>query len=212
MEQNGNIECAEKLLLPARIVLKAGKQIRDDPLEYRIGLWNEIRMNQARFIREECGTFLAEVDLHMRSQYDAALVALASAFIDKQEDFPQVSRYSETEIRIWQQIERYNSMEIFSPEEIRNRILKRDTDLFALFRDYYIRMNRSVEKTIDNPDIRLTLRYYLKRRWNRYRGKMDIAIADAVTKFNWFGTMVSEWDRDRNDESEEDDDPPGKRC
>lgn len=212
MEQNGNIECAEKLLLPARIVLKAGKQIRDEPLEYRIGLWNEIRTNQARFIREECGTFLYEVDLHMRSQFDAALVGLASAFKEKQEDFPQGLRYPDIEIRIWREIQRYDRMEILSPEEILNRILKRDSDLFELFRDYYLRMNKYVEETLDNPDIRLTLRYYLKRRWNGYRGKMDIGIADAITKYDWFGTMVREWERDRNNKREEDDNPAAPRC
>jgi len=201
MTPDGDIVCAEKLLQPARIVLKSGKHIRHEPYERRIGLWNEIRTNQDRFIREECGTFLSEVDLHMRSQYDAALVALCAAFMENQEEFVQLTRYPEAEVRIWQQIERYNVMEILSQEDVRNRLFRKDTDLLTLFRVYYLTMNRYVEETLDNPEIRLTLRYYLKRRWNGYRGKMDIAIADAVTQYDWMRELVGEWEKNRGKEN-----------
>lgn len=198
MTPTGDIACAEKLLQPARIVLKSGMQIRHDPYMRRAGLWNEIRTNQDRFLREECGTFLAEVDLHMRSQYDAALVALCAVFQENGEEFLQMSRYMDAEVRIWQQVERYNIMEILSADEVRNRLIRKDADLLGLFKEYYRSMNRYVGETLDNPAIRLTLRYYLKHRWDQYRGKMDIAIADAVTQCDWMQDLVREWEKDRS--------------
>jgi hypothetical protein len=57
-------------------------------------------------------------------------------------------------------------------------------------------MNRYVEEALGDPGIRLTLRYYLKRRWNHCRGKMDIAIAEAVTNLDWMQEIVRQWDRD----------------
>lgn len=197
MVQTGDVACAEKLLQPARIVLKTGQHIRHDPFERRIALWNEIRSNYDRYMREECGAFLEEVDLDMRSRFDAALVALASATIENHEEFTPVSLYSADEIGIWQKVERYNIMEILSQDDLRNRIMKKDGDLLGLLKDYYLAMNRYVTMTLDNPDIRLTLRYYLKRRWNGYRGKMDTAIADAITKFDWMQELVSDWEKDR---------------
>jgi len=198
MTLTGDVTCAEKLLQPARMVLKTGRHIRLDPPERRISLWNEIRTNYDRYMRDECGTFLEEVDLHMRSRFEAALVALASASIENDEDFSQVSRYSADEIEIWQKVERYNIMEIVSQDELRNRIMKKDADLLNLLKDYYLVMNRYVADTLDNPDIRITLRYYLKRRWNDYRGKMDAAISDAVTKSEWMENLVAEWEKNRN--------------
>jgi hypothetical protein len=198
MTLTGDVTCAEKLLQPAKMVLKTGRHIRLDPFERRISLWNEIRTNYDRYMRDECGTFLEEVDLHMRSLFDAALVALASASIENNEDFSPVSRYSADEIEIWQKVERYNIMDIVSQDELRNRIMKRDADLLKLLEDYYLIMNRYVADTLDNPDIRITLRYYLKRRWNGYRGKMDAALSDAVTKYEWMENLVAEWEKDRN--------------
>lgn len=198
MAQPGDMECAEKLLQPARMVLKTGTHIRYDLFERRLALWNEIRHNQGRYMREECGMFLEEVDLHMRSQFDAALVALASVFIGNNEDFPQVSLYSAEEVAVWQKIERYNVMDLLSQDDLRNRIIKRDSDVLLLLQDYYITMNSYVQETLDNPEIRLTLRYYLKRRWSEYRGKMDAAIADAVTKLEWMQDLVREWEKKGN--------------
>jgi len=198
MAQTGDIACAEKLLAPARLVLKTGVQLQVEAYERRVGLWNEVRTNQDRFLREECGTFLDEVDLHMRSQFDAALVALAAAFLANSEEFRQTSRFSAGEVRIWQEIERYNLFEILSQDEIRNRLLKRDADLLSLFSEYYRKMDTYVEETLRDDTIRLTLRYYLKQRWGACRGKMDAAIADAVTRFDWMGGLVREWEKDRS--------------
>ena len=198
MAQTGDIACAEKLLEPARLVLKTGVQLQVEAYERRVGLWNEVRTNQDRFLREECGTFLDEVDLHMRSQFDAALVALAAAFLANSEEFRQTSRFSAGEVRIWQEIERYNLFEILSQDEIRNRLLKRDADLLSLFSEYYRKMDTYVEETLRDDTIRLTLRYYLKQRWGACRGKMDAAIADAVTRFDWMGGLVREWEKDRS--------------
>jgi len=197
MIPTGDVACAEKLLQPARLVLRAGKQIRFEPFERRVGLWNEIKQNQERFRREECGMFLEEVDLHMRSQYDAALVALAAGFIHNKEEFLQASAYTGTEIALWHLMERYNILEILPQDELRNRLLKRDGDLLGLFHDYYLTMNRYVAATLEDPEIRLTLRYYLRRRWGRYRGKMDAAIAEAIMKYDWMQGLVAEWEKDR---------------
>ena len=198
MTGSGDIACAEKLLAPARMVLKSGTQLQMEAYERRVGLWNEVRTNQDRFLREECGTFLDEVDMHIRSQFDAALVALAAGFLANKDDFRQASRFSAEEIQIWQQVERYNLFEILTKDEILNRLLKRDADLLSLFSEYYRTMDTYVEETLHNDKIRLTLRYYLKQRWGACRGKMDAAIADAVTRFDWMGGLVREWEKDRS--------------
>ncbi len=193
----GDIACAEKLLQPARMVLKMGLQVRHEPYERRVGLWNDIRTNQDRFLREECGTFLPEVDLDMRARSDAALALLAVAFGINHEDFSATAVFPEAELDLVRRIEQYNRMEILTQDEIRNRIMKRDADLIGLLKEYYLTMDRYVETTLDDPGIRLTLRYFLKRRWNVYRGKMDNAIADAVTHYGWMQEMVKAWQQEK---------------
>lgn len=146
-------------------------------------------------MNEECGVFLDNVDMHFRSSFDAALVALSVSFEDSCENFSAASIFQPREIEIYRKIERYNLFEIHSEQDVRNRITQRDTDILDLLRDYYLTMNDYVEKTLDDPEIRLSLRYYLKRRWKEYRGKVDSAVASAITDMDWFRVMIREWDK-----------------
>jgi hypothetical protein len=190
-----DIPCAEALLQPARRVLKSGIHIRYDPFDRRVAIWNQIRANFDRYMNDECGIFLDSVDMYFRSSFDAALIALVVSFEDNNETFSAVEIFQPREIEIYRKIERYNLFEILSEKDVRNRIMQRDTGILDLLRDYYMTMSDYVESTLDDTEIRLSLRYYLKRRWKEYRGKVDSAVASAIIDMDWFRVLIREWDK-----------------
>ncbi|MEG3057271.1 MAG: hypothetical protein RQM90_15195 [Methanoculleus sp.] len=151
----------------------------------------------------ECGTFYKDLDSHCRSQFDAALVALAASVKANGEVFDAIKIFSEDEIGLYEKIERYNSLDILTAGDIKKKLVRRDENLLGLLHDYYIDMDSWVDASLENPEIRLTLRGYLKRRWDGYRGKVNAAVASAVTELDWLGGLIATWKdeaRKREDE------------
>jgi len=193
MFDEGDIACIKKLLLPAKRVLKAGPQIKYEALERRVELWNQIRMNSDRYQDGECGTFLKDLDSHFRSQFDAALVALAVSMKANGESFDAIRIFSAEELGLYERIERYNVFEILTVNDIKKKLIQRDENLLELLHDYYIEMDSWVDATLENPEIRLTLRGYLKKRWEGYKDKVNAAVAGAVTELDWLGGLIATW-------------------
>ena len=193
MFKEGDIECTNKLLLPAKRVLKAGPQIRYEAFERRVELWNQIRTNFDRYQDGECGTFLRDLDSHYRSQFDAALVALAVSVKANGESFDAVRIFSDEELGLYERVERYNVFELLTVNDIKKRLIRQDENLLSLLHDYYIEMDSWVDASLENTEIRLTLRGYLKKRWGGYKGKANAAVAEAVTELDWLGGLIATW-------------------
>lgn len=190
-----DVDCVEDLLKPANRVIKAGKEIKYETLERRIGLWNEIKENYDRYLDGKCGKFLKDLDMHFRSQFEVALLILASSFRDNGEEFRPAERFSSAEIEAYERIERYNVFEIMGIDDIRKKIVLKDEKLLELFRDYF-HMDRWVEKTLEDPSLKLPLRYYLKKRWDGYKKKVNEAMSSLIKELDWFRRVVSEWEKD----------------
>jgi hypothetical protein len=193
MFEEGDIACIKKLLLPAKRVLKTGPQIKYEAFERRVELWNQIRTNFDRYQDGECGTFLRDLDSHFRSQFDAALVALAASVKANGESFDAIRIFSEDELGLYERIERYSVFEILTVNDIKKRLIQRDENLLGLLHDYYVEMDSWVDASLDNPEIRLTLRGYLKERWGGYKNKVNAAVAGAVTELDWLGGLIATW-------------------
>lgn len=95
------IDCVERLLKPARKVLKLGKEINYYPFEKRVALWNEIRENYESYLDGSCGTFLSDLDMHIRSQFEASLLVLALSFKINKEDFKGVEMFNDKEFELY---------------------------------------------------------------------------------------------------------------
>lgn len=193
MFDEGDIGCVKKLLLPAKRVLKTGPQIKYEALERRVELWNQIRTNFDRYQDGECGTFLKDLDSHFCSQFDAALVALAASVKANGESFDAIRIFSEEELGLYERIERYNVFEILTVNDIKKKLIQRDENLLGLLHDYYVEMDSWVDASLENPEIRLTLRGYLKARWGGYKDKANAAVAGAVTELDWLGGLIATW-------------------
>jgi len=190
----GNIECVEKLLKPAKRVLKVGMPVKHDAFERRVDLWNKIRMNYDSYLDEECGTFLKDLDQHFCSLFDGALLVLAASFRENGEFFGAANIFSAEEVALYRKIERYNLFEILSADDIRKKLLQKDDKVLELLRDYYVSMDSWVSEQLDNPSLRLTLRYYLKKKWDSYKEKLNMAVSSSVLELDWLKSLIKSWE------------------
>jgi len=203
MFQEGDTGCVEKLLKPAKRVLKVGLPLKHDAFEKRVELWNQIRINHDLYLDEECGHFLKDLDNHFRASFDAALLAIAVSFKENGESFGAADMFSSKEIEIYEKIERYNLFEIFSVNDIKKRLIRKDDQVLALLEDYYGFMDAWVEEVLDDPSLRLTLKFYLKKRWEGYKTKLNTAISGAITELDWLPTLIAQWKQKSQDLADE---------
>lgn len=189
---DGDFDCIENLLKPAKRVIKKSFSIEREPFEKRLQLWNEIKENFEKYEDGFCGKFLEDLDMHYRSTFDIALLMLDRSFRINNDDF-QPKKYSDEEIEVYEKIEKYNVFEILSKDDIKKKVILKDENLINLFEEYYIHMDKWVEEVIENPYISPTIRSYLKRKWESYKEKLNDAINELVSELDWFRKLVSRW-------------------
>ena len=197
------IECVEKLLKPSKKVLKLGKEINYFPFEKRVSLWNEIMENYESYLDGSCGSFLSDVDMHIRSQFEMSLLILALSFKLNNEDFKSAGRFNDREMEIYEKISRYDVFEILDTKDIKKKIVSKDKEILGLFEDYYVYMDKWVEEVLEDPSLKLPLRYYLKNKWEKYKEKINKAVSELIAEIDWFGTLISEWKREAESKAEE---------
>jgi len=196
MFEKGDVECVEKLISPCKEIIKNGISMEYENFEKRIQLWNEIKENFDRYKNGECGTFLEDLDMHYRSLFDISLLILARSFRVNNEDFSFNTLYSDKEIQAYELIESYNVFEISSKNDIKKKVIARDERLMELLEKYYLEAERKIEEAIENPEIRLPIRYYLKKKWDNYKKKMNEAVSELVMDLDWFQKVVTQWRRE----------------
>jgi len=192
MIYEGDIEKAKQLLRPARTVIKKGVSIRFDPFEKRIQLWNQIRENQDIYENENCGKILEDLDTHYRATFDFSLLILSKVFELNDEDFKAATMFTDQEKKIIDKIDQYSVFEISSKHDIKKKVISKDKKVMNLFEDYFLNMEQWVDKTINNPEVRLTLRYYVKKKWREYKEKINDAVNDLIKELDWFGVFISQ--------------------
>ena len=190
---DGDVELAKKLVNPAKKVIDKGSSVSYEPFEKRVELWNEIKQNQDTYEDGECGTLLDDLDRHYKASFDVALLILAKIFKEKEEEFPQAQIFSDEEFDIYERIEKYNVFEINSKDDIKKKVVTKDNDFLGLLEEYYINMDEWVEETIDKSEMRLNLRYYLKKKWGEYKQKINQAVNELNREYDWLGTLINEW-------------------
>ena len=196
--EEGKTECVKELLKPAERVIKQGLDIYVDSFNRRERLWMQIEENYDRYLDGECGEFLRDLDTHFRAKFEGALAILAWSFWKNQELYPPAQRrYRDREIQAVERILKYNVFEIYSKDDIMKKIMHRDNDVLSLLREYYHGVDRWIEEVLNDPEVKLPLRQFLKHKWDSYKGKVNAALSEAITRFDWFRDFLFEAEKEK---------------
>ncbi len=171
-----DIACVEKLLVPVKRVLEQENLIKKDTKERRIRLWKVIRENFEKYIEGDCGRFLKDINNHIHGQFTTALLILASSFKEKGEAFEAVQYFSDKELKAYKIISRYSIFELLSPTDIRNKLGLHDDNIQGLLYDFFFSMDVWVNSTLNDSEINLGVRYYVKEKWDDYRRVINTAL------------------------------------
>ncbi|NPA47187.1 MAG: hypothetical protein GXO14_00910 [Thermococci archaeon] len=196
----GNAECVKELLRPAEQVIGDGLDVRVEDYETRVDLWNRVSKAYGEYRSGRCGGFLKDLDIHFRAKFEGALAILAWSFKKNGEDFaPALRRYSDEELEGLERILRYNVFEIMDVKDIIKRLSHRDENLLTLLREYYLGVDKWIDGYLENPEVKLYLRRFLKDKWDSYKGKVSEAIAEATKELDWFRDFLTEEQKERED-------------
>lgn len=198
----GDTQCLDKLLNPSKRVVKEGLNIKFEDYDWRVNLWNQIKGNYEKYMDGDCGAFFDDIDNHVRSQFDASLLILAATFLENAESFPPAQKFSDKEIQAYRVMERYNYFELYSTGDIAKKLVVRDDHVLELLRDYYIGMNEWMDTTLEDPSVKLTIRYFLMKKWRSYKDKLNRAVNGAV-ELDWFVVLLHQWQMASKEESSE---------
>ncbi|WP_297501587.1 hypothetical protein [Thermococcus sp.] len=189
--EEGRTDCVKALLKPAERVLKQGIDIQVEDFERRQKLWNQVKEAYDRYLDGECGEFLRDLDLHFRSKFEGALAVLAWSFWKNEESYPPAKRkYRDREVEAVERVLRYNVFEIYTTDDVMTKILHRDSNILGLLREYKA-VNRWLDEVLNDPEVKLPLRHFLKGKWASYKGKIEEAMNEANRRFDWFEDLLS---------------------
>ncbi|NJE08491.1 hypothetical protein E3E31_08145 [Thermococcus sp. M39] len=199
---DGNIECVKNLLRPAERVLKQGRDILVEEFSRRERLWHDVKSAYDKYLDGSCGYFLKDLDTNFRAKFEAALAILAWSFESNGENFyPARRRFTKEELQVVDEILKYNIFEIMTKDDILTKLYRRDSEVLELLKTYYIGVDKWIEEQLNNPDIKLPLRYYFKKTWGKYKEKLNEAISEA-NKYDWFRTLLEDWEKEKKESVE----------
>ncbi len=201
--EEGKTECVKELLRPAERIIRQGMDIHIESFNKREKLWIQVEENYDRYLDGKCGNFLPDLDRHFRAKFEGAMAILAWSFWYNGELYPPAQkRYQNKEIQAIERILRYNVFEIMSKDDIMKKLIARDERLLGLLRDYYLGVDKWIEDLLNDPEIKLALRYFLKNKWDSYKSKVNGALSEAVMRFDWFRSLMAEWEKQKMEEIE----------
>ncbi|GAB6102228.1 hypothetical protein JCM16138_14510 [Thermococcus atlanticus] len=201
--EEGKTDCVRELLRPAERVIKQGLDIYIESFSRREKLWIQIEDNYNQYLDGKCGDFLPDLDRHFRSKFEGAMAILAWSFWYNRELYPPAQkRYQNKEIQAVDRILRYNVFEIMGKDDILRKLVARDEKLLSLLKDYYLGVDKWIGELLEDPEIKLALRHFLKNKWDSYKGKVNEALSEAVMRFDWFRPLMVEWEKQKKEEIE----------
>jgi len=154
------------------IINKRISQLHRDTFEERVSWWNRIKENYDNF-----NNIIQKIDIdkniirNYQANFEYSLLLLANSYKINDEDFAE-DQYIEKEFEICNKIEEYSYFEITGEKEIRNDILSNEKYLDDMFEQYPI-MVEWVKNIVLDPEIKEPIKYYLKKKWDEYREKID---------------------------------------
>jgi hypothetical protein len=187
MFKEGNRGCIDNLLTSSKFVLDSGLSIRNESYDKRQALWNEIKANDERYHKGDCGKFLPDLAVHFQARFDASLLLLALVFQQNREQFEGSGYFNNSEIEAYETIEKFSYFRILSKNDIAKKIRSKDEKILTLLKDYSVSMKPRMDEILGDVAVRDSIRSHLKKQWDENTKKVGEAIAIVSTEDpDWF--------------------------
>lgn len=176
---NGDYDCLKELLRPAKLInSKDLNTLISEDLEERVYLWNEIKNNMKKFENGECGEFPKDIIQHSIADFVWAQLKLSASFAMNNEDVEgAVRKFTPKEIDVVKSIERLNSFDIKTVEDIIDEVRMDNRTTIEYLREYYLSMKGSYLNLLNDSEIKLPVRQAIKTKFKERFEKIEDAFA-----------------------------------
>lgn len=174
MKGEGDFKRLESLERPAERVNNNDLQtLKTMDVEKRVLLWFEIKENLSKYEDGECGEFYGDVDRETTAGFYMALLKLAATFSMNEEREPE-KLFTRAEIELVQRLEKYNSFQIKSSEDIIREIRRGDIS------HYMHEMGESLDKIQNDPEIKLPVRDGICQSLKRWLEVLETGVLELM--------------------------------
>lgn len=181
MMKEGDLKCVKELLKPARRVNDNDLQtLKAEGIEERVQLWTRIKKNLSKYEDGECGEFDGETHKNTIARFRMAQLKLAATFSMNREEVVGEKLFTQAEIDLLTKLEKYNSLDIKSREDVINEIKRGDKATLKYIRDYIGEMGGSLDKVLNNPEIKLPVRLAIKETMKRRLDVLEAGVAEFM--------------------------------
>lgn len=182
-----NYQKLNEVLGPVEVALSADLEglRRKDEME-RAGLWNRIKTSQNTFENELISGLAPDLKRELGSRFCLAKLLVAAAADANEEESPVIANFNRKELDLVQDFERFNVFDVFSTEEIVQRIARRE-DIYDLIIDFYQRQYSNLDELLDAPDIQRDLKLAFK---NRYKKRLDKIVEGVKAYVGQYGPVI----------------------
>jgi hypothetical protein len=176
MIEKENWNCIEGVLSSSKQVLHSSLSVFYESIDKRNELCDQIHTDYKQYKEGICGNFKPNFDRDVHSKFQMALLILAYIYKKHSEPSPpSMLFFSEKEFEAYDLLKKFNSHEIFTPSELREKLKSGDTYVANLLKDYNL-MNKSINYILTHPEIRPVIRTYFKKQWDTYKQFIKSAI------------------------------------
>ncbi|MCL0048440.1 hypothetical protein M1N20_03210 [Dehalococcoidia bacterium] len=182
MTKEGDLKCVNELLKPAKKVNDKDLQtLKAEGIEERVQLWTRIKKNLSKYEDGECGEFDAEIHQSTIARFIMAQLKLAATFSMNGEQVVGAGKvFTQAEIDVVTKLEKYNIFDIKSREDIVNEIRRGDKATLKYIRDYIREMEGSLDKVLNNPEIKLPVRLAIKETMKKRLDVLQAGVAEFM--------------------------------
>ena len=182
-----NWQKLNEILGPVELALDSDlEKLRRTDERKRAELWNRIEANQNIFENELLSSLPVDLRKELGSKFSLAKLLVAAAAYVNGEESPMVDNFNRKELDLVQDFEKYNVFDILSPEEIVQRIARKE-DIYELVIDFYQREYSNLDKLLDDSEIQKDLKLAFK---NRYRKRLDKVVEGVKSYVGQYGPVL----------------------
>ena len=181
-------ERLNKILEPAELILRNYdlvmlKRIEND---VRIKMYENVEINRMVYEKK----YLPKLDdYHIQiisSKFIMAKLLLAAAADANKEDSPLIDKFSQKEISLVEEFEKYRVFDILSIEDAVDKIARKERGFYELIVEYYEKQYSNLDNILESFDIPLHLQVAFRNRYLKRQKKIEKIINKCI-KFNLIG-------------------------
>lgn len=149
----------------------------------RMEIWNDIQENQKKYEKSFIPKLESDLVQSVSNKFSLAKLLLAAAADANKEDNPIILTFSQEELALVEDFERYRIFDILSIDEAVEKIARKKEGLYELITEYYELGYANLDTLLDDPTILKDLKIAFKNRYMKVQHKIEKTTFGCIERY-----------------------------